>query len=180
MVLSRIIKGSITEADLKARYAEFAKETAGSEQVHARHILVEAEDTAKGIIEKLDKGGDFAELAKKNSTGPSASSGGDLGLFGKGQMVPAFEAAAFKLKKGEYTKAAVKTQFGWHIIKVEDRKSAGPPSYEEVKDTIRNELSEQAGTDYIKRLRSAAKITKFNPDGSPLNGPGEGAKPAAK
>jgi len=178
MVLSQAMKAGVSDADLKARYKTFAKEMAASQQIKASHILVENEAAAKEIIAALDKGGDFAALAKEKSTGPSSSKGGDLGYFGKGQMVPAFEAAAFKLKKGEYTKVPVKTQFGWHIIKVDDRKSADAPSFDEAKEGLRNELSEQAGTAYILRLRSSAKIARFNADGSPLKAPGEGAKPA--
>ena len=93
-----------------------------SEEVHARHILVKTEAEAKSIIDQLNKGADFAALAKKYSTDPAAASGGDLGYFSRDDMVPAFSAAAFALKPGQYTKTPVKTQFGWHVIKVVDRR----------------------------------------------------------
>jgi peptidyl-prolyl cis-trans isomerase C len=111
---------------------------AANEQIKARHILVETEDKAKGVIADLKKGGDFAALARERSTGPSASDGGKLGFFGRGQMVPAFEAAAFKLKKGAFTEIPVKTQFGWHVILVEDRKKSEAPSFEDVEKYLRN------------------------------------------
>src|ERR1700739_5083039 len=98
----------------------------GQEEVHARHILVEGEDEAKAIIEQLKGGADFAKLAKEKSKDPGAAEGGDLGYFTKDQMVPEFAEVAFKLDKGQVSEP-VKTQFGWHIIKVEARRSAPPP-----------------------------------------------------
>lgn len=170
MVLSKTITEAVSDAALKSRYKEVAEEMSGGEQVKARHILVKTEDKAKAVIADLKKGGDFTALARERSTGPSASDGGNLGFFGRGQMVPAFEAAAFKLKKGAYTETAVKTQFGWHVIMVEDRKKATVPSFEEAEQNLRNELSQEAGTAYINLLRGMAKITRFNADGSPLDG----------
>ncbi|MCH7937751.1 MAG: peptidylprolyl isomerase [Proteobacteria bacterium] len=176
MMLSKIIEKGVSDADVRSRFEKSAKERAASKQVKARHILVETENQAKAVIADLKKGGDFTALARERSTGPSASDGGDLGFFGRGQMVPAFEAAAFKLKKGAFTETPVKTQFGWHVILVEDRKKAEAPSFEDVEQFLRNELSQEAGTAYIKRLRGGAKITRFNADGSPL----EGAAPAGE
>ena len=175
VMLNRVVKEGVTDAAVKARYEAAAKDLAATEQVSARHILLKTEADAKAVIVEIDKGGDFAELAKKKSTGPSAATGGDLGFFGKGQMVPAFEKIAFSLKKGEYTKMPVKSQFGWHVIKVEDRKKADIPSFEKMGPTIRNELSQAAGIAYITSLRKGAKIVRFNADGSPK----EDAKPAA-
>ena len=168
MVLSRAIKAGVTTAALKARYEAMNKDLSGNEQIQASHILLEKEEDAQAVIQELKKGGDFAELARKKSTGPSASSGGDLGFFSRGQMVPTFEDAAFKMKKGEFTETPVKTQFGWHIIRVVDRKKIEVPSFEEMETTLRNQLSQEAGTAYITRLRSKAKITRFKADGSPL------------
>jgi len=153
MVLSKTIKEVVSDADVRSRYKKSAKERAASGQVKARHILVETEDKAKAVIADLKKGGDFAALARERSTGPSASDGGNLGFFGRGQMVPAFEAAAFKLKKGAFTETPVKTQFGWHVILVEDRKKSEVPSFEDLEQFLRNELSREAGTAYINRLR---------------------------
>lgn len=169
MMLAQVIEAGVTDAAVKARYDAVAKEGAQGEQVKASHILLKTEDDAKAVIAEIKKGGDFAELAKKKSTGPSASSGGDLGFFGKGQMVPAFEAAAFALKKGEVTDKPVKTQFGWHVIKVVDRKKQEVPSFEEMEPGLRNELSQEAGSAYIGTLRKGAKIALFKADGSPLD-----------
>ena len=170
MVLSRAMKAGVTDADVRARYETMIKGMAGNEQIQARHILLETEDAAKAVIADLKKGRDFASLARERSTGPSASEGGDLGFFAKGQMVPAFEKATFGLAKGQYTETPVKTQFGWHVIKLEDRKKASVPKFEEVEQDLRNDLSQEVGTVYVNRLRKAAKITRFNADGSPLDG----------
>ena len=134
----------------------------------ARHILVEKEDDAKAIIAALDKGADFATLAKEKSTDPAKDNGGDLGFFSREDMVPEFADAAFKLQKGEYTKTPVHSQFGWHVIKVEDRRTAAPPSFEDSKQQLTNELAREVIGAKIKDLRSGAKIEMFALDGSPL------------
>jgi peptidyl-prolyl cis-trans isomerase C len=121
MYCSDQVVESISASDVKARYDKEVAATPPEEEISARHILVEAEEEAKALITELDAGKDFAELAKEKSTGPSAGNGGDLGYFTKGRMVPEFEAAAFALEKGQYGKEPVKTQFGWHVIKVEER-----------------------------------------------------------
>lgn len=166
--LNRAIKGAETEDQLKARYQTFIKEKAEREEVHARHILVKTEAEAKAIIAELDKGADFADLANKDSIDTSAKSGGDLGYFGRDDMVKEFADAAFTLPAGQYTKTPVKTQFGWHVIKVEDRRLKAPPSFEEA----RQELSQQVARDIVeaklKELRGAAKIETFGLDGKPL------------
>ena len=110
------------------------------EEIKARHILVEAEDTAKAIIEELKGGADFVELAKEKSTGPSGPNGGDLGWFTADVMVPEFSQAAMELKPGEITLAPVKTQFGYHVILVEDRRQQTPPSFEEMKDQLTQDM----------------------------------------
>jgi peptidyl-prolyl cis-trans isomerase C len=113
----------VSDADIKARYEQEIAAVPPEEEISARHILLETEEAAKAVIAELDAGKDFAELAKEKSTGPSAAQGGDLGFFTKGRMVPEFEAAAFDaLTPGEYGKEPVKTQFGWHVIKVEERR----------------------------------------------------------
>jgi peptidyl-prolyl cis-trans isomerase C len=107
---------------VKARYEQEVAAVPPEEEISARHILLETEEEAKALITELDAGKDFAELAKEKSTGPSAGNGGDLGYLTKGRMVPEFEAAAFALTPGQYGKEPVKTQFGWHVIKVEERR----------------------------------------------------------
>jgi peptidyl-prolyl cis-trans isomerase C len=162
----QIIAKVTSDAALKAKFDKTAK-PAGEPEIEARHILVATEEEAKAIIAQLDGGADFAKLADEKST-DKAEKGGDLGWFGEKQMVPEFTAVAFKLKKGEYTKTPVKTQFGWHVIKVEDTRVGKPPTFEESKE----QLSQQAANDAIKTklddLRKSAKVEVFNLDGSPL------------
>jgi len=167
-VLQKQIEGAVTEDAMKARYETSVKDMGNSSEVHARHILVKTEDEAKKIIADLKGGADFEATAKEKSTGPSGPNGGDLGYFAKGQMVPAFEKAAFALEKGQITETAVKTQFGWHIIKVESTRKAETPTYESMKDKIRTELTQEAGSAYVGELRKAAKIERFDLDGKPL------------
>ena len=132
---------TITDEELKARYEAEIKSFPEEIEVRARHILVDDEATANEIIAALDGGADFIELAKEKSTGPSGPNGGDLGYFGRGRMVPEFEAAAFALKKGEYTKVAVKSQFGWHIIFKEDERTSQPPAFDEVREQVRQTVA---------------------------------------
>ena len=173
LMLSKTMEGTVTDAAVRARYEEEAKKLAATEQIKASHILLKTEEETKKVLALLDKGGDFAELAKKNSTGPSASDGGSLGFFGRGQMVPVFEKAAYALKAGTYTKKAVKTQFGWHVIKVDDRKRPDPPSFETMEPELRNALFQETGAALIMKLRKEAEISLFNLDGTPR-------KPASK
>ena len=168
MVLQQEMEKGVTDAALKARYEKMTASMTDKEEVHARHILVKTEDEAKKIIEELDDGADFAELAKKKSTGPSGPNGGDLGFFGKGQMVPAFEKAAFGLDKGKFTGKAVQTQFGWHVIKVEEKRKAQVPGFASVEQQLRGELTQETGTAYVSGLRNTAKVERFDLDGKPL------------
>lgn len=169
--VERAIKAGETPQRLEARYRAFLKEKPAQEQVHARHILVKTEAAAKSIIAQLEKGADFAALAKKYSTDPAASSGGDLGWFGRNDMVPAFAAAAFALKPGQYTKTPVKTEFGWHVIEVEDRRVQTPPSLAEAHDEVSQLLARDIVAAKLKELRGAAKVETFGLDGKPLPAP---------
>src|SRR5207249_5540110 len=126
-------------------------------EVRARHILVETEDEAKAVVAELKKGADFAELAKAKSKDPGSADGGDLGYFTKDQMVPEFSEVAFKLYPGQLSNP-VKTQFGWHVIKVEDRRTKQPPEFDKVKDQIEAYLARKAQTDFITKLRQSAKV----------------------
>jgi len=161
VMLSRAVEGQITDEALQKRYQALVKETADKEEIHARHILVKEEDEAKAVIAELKNGADFAELAKEESTGPSAPNGGDLGYFGPGAMVPAFDEAAAALKTGAYTEEPVQTQFGWHVIKVEDRRKAEPPSFDQVSEQLRADLVREARSTYIEDLRGKADIETF-------------------
>jgi len=160
----------ISDAELKKYYNNNKQEFMQKEAVHARHILVKDEATAKAIINELKSlHGDalkqrFIELAKSKSTGPSGKNGGDLGYFSKGQMVPAFEKAAFSMKPGEITKTPVKTQFGYHVIMVEDKKAAQTKSFAEVKPYIEQRLKMEKFKKVMQQkmdsLKAKAKIQK--------------------
>ncbi len=127
-------------------------------EFNARHILVETEDEAKAVIVMLDQGSDFSELAKEKSTGPSGSSGGKLGWFGAGQMVAPFSEAAAQLEKGEYTKEPVQTQFGWHVIILDDSRESTPPPFEDVKDRLKMLLANQQLQQHVEELKNSASI----------------------
>jgi len=147
----------ITEAELKAAYEERKAAHPGKEY-HARHILVKTEDEAKAIIAELEKGADFAELARQKSTGPTGKNGGDLGWFSPDQMVPEFGAAVQKLKKGEFSREPVKTQFGWHVILLEDMREVPPPDFESMKPELQARLQNARIDAFLKGLREKAKI----------------------
>lgn len=164
--IGREVGPQITEAALRARYDRDIAGKPGVEEVHARHILVASEDVAKKIIADLKKGGDFAALAKQHSTDPGAQNGGDLGFFKKDDMVPEFANAAFALKNGEVTPEPVKTQFGYHVIKVEERRAAPPPSFDEAKDELRQRVIQEAVTKLADAALAAAKVERMNMDGT--------------
>lgn len=167
-VLQAEMDKALTEEALKRRYDALIADEKSSTEVHARHILVKTKEEANDIIEQLQNGASFEVTAREKSTGPSATSGGDLGFFGKGQMVPEFEKAAFSLRKGKFTDTPVKTQFGWHIIKLEDRRKSEPPSFESIKQKLQTEISQETGAEYVSGLRKEAKIERFDLDGKPL------------
>ena len=165
-LLARHIEEASSEAALRERYAKLVEETRSRVEVRARHILVATEAQALEIIVDLKAGGDFATLAEERSIGPSKSKGGDLGYFGKADMVPAFADAAFALTAGDITDTPVQTQFGWHVIRVEDRRSSQPPTFEEAEEELRASLANEVATALIQGLREKGKVQKFNPDGS--------------
>ena len=154
----------VSEADIKARYEKEIAAVPPEEEISARHILLKTEEEAKAVIAELDAGKDFAELAKEKSTGPSAGQGGDLGFFTKGRMVPEFEAVAFTLKAGEYAKEPVQTQFGWHVIKVEERRESAPPAFEEVADQVRQLVMRERYGELIRTARSETAIDVLDPE----------------
>jgi peptidyl-prolyl cis-trans isomerase C len=152
-------KSATTDEAMKKVYEDASKQISGEEEVHARHILVETEDEAKAVADELKKGADFAELAKKKSKDPGASDGGDLGFFTKDQMVPEFSQAAFALEPGKMSDP-VKSQFGWHIIKVEEKRKRKAPDFEQVKTQIETYVVRKAQADYVGKLREAAKVER--------------------
>ncbi len=167
--IAKKVRAAVTDEAVKARYDQAVKDFVPGEEVRARHILVETEDGAKSIISELNRGADFAELAKTRSKDRSAAqNGGDLGYFGQKDMVPEFTAAAFALRPGEVSATPVKTQFGWHVIKVEDKRMSSIPPYEQARGVIAQNLVEQQTEKAVGELRTKAKIKRFGPDGSAL------------
>ncbi|WP_340150985.1 peptidylprolyl isomerase [uncultured Sneathiella sp.] len=153
----------VTDELLKEEYDKIVAGFTPEEQLHARHILLKTEEEANDVIKLLDEGGDFAELAKEYSTGPSGPNGGDLGFFAKGSMVPEFADAAFNLKNGEYTKAPVESQFGFHVIKAEDRRNTEPPTFEEKKPELQSKVSNLVIDKLIEELKADASIILMTP-----------------
>ena len=156
--LAEKVRAEITETAIQSAYDKFVADTASREQVTASHILVETEAEAKAVIAALQDGGDFAELAKEKSTGPSGPNGGALGTFGRGQMVPAFETAAFNLAIGSYSDTPVQTQFGWHVIKVDGKDIAPAPDLEAMRAQLANNLSTQTLGRLLEELRASQDI----------------------
>ena len=156
--IEREVSARITDDGLQAKYKEFVANNPPATEHHARHILVTSEEDAREVIAKLDEGVDFAELAKERSTGPSGAQGGDLGYFTADQMVPEFSEVAAKLEPGQYSKDPVQTQFGWHVIKVEDRRTPEPPGFEEVEPQLREKMAREAVEAIFKQLRDGATI----------------------
>ncbi len=161
-LLQSVAKEAVTEQALRAAYQDAVKQMAPAQEVRARHILVATENEARMLIVEIKKGTDFAELAKLKSKDPGAAAeGGDLGYFTKEQMVPEFSEVAFKLDKGQLSDP-VKTQFGWHIIKVEDKRSKPVPEFEAVKEQVQAHVMLKAQADLVTKLREGAKVERMD------------------
>ena len=160
--LSKYIQENIKEENLKASYNNFIADETSREEIKASHILMDTESEAIDVINMLNNGDDFAELAKNKSTGPSGPSGGDLGWFKRGQMVPPFEKAAFSLNKNEITQRPVQTQFGWHVIKIFDKRIPEAPNYENMKSKLIQDLERKIVSKKIQDLRNDALIEKLS------------------
>lgn len=157
-LLGDLAKKASTDAEMKKLYDESVAKTQPEEEVRARHILVKTEKEAQDVLAKLKGGADFEKLAREISTDPSAkSNGGDLEYFTKGQMVAEFSDAAFKLTKGQISQP-VKTQFGFHVIKVEDKRMKPVPKFEDVKDQVQAFVVRKAQAEVVMKVRSEAKI----------------------
>ncbi len=164
LYFEKVIKASVSDADARKLYDDQVKLIKPEEEVSARHILVETEEKAKELKEKVKSGGDFVALAKENSKDPgSKDDGGNLGYFGHGQMVPQFEEVVFKLAKGEVSDP-VKTQFGWHLIKIEDKRFKQPPAFDVVKDRIVQSQLLQKAQQSAVALRAKSKIEFVDPE----------------
>lgn len=175
--LRRMVEKKVTEEAVARRYERDKNTLVREKKVRARHILVKTREEAIAIMREVSQGKDFAELAREKSIGPSKAQGGDLGYFTFGGMLPAFSQMAFSLKKGEVARAPVQTQYGWHVIKVEDIQEAAPPTLAEVRDELRGKMGEELIDAEIKHLRESARIERFGMDGKPVV-PGD-APPAA-
>jgi peptidyl-prolyl cis-trans isomerase C len=156
--LAVTVREKMTDEALQQAYDTFVADEASREQITASHILVAAEEDAIAIIKNLNDGADFAEIAKEKSTGPSGPNGGELGTFGRGQMVPAFETAAFALPAGSFSATPVQTQFGWHVIKVSEKAVKPAPSFDDMRDQLVNSLSRQHLGRVIEGLRADQAI----------------------
>jgi peptidyl-prolyl cis-trans isomerase C len=168
-MLNKVVRPQVTDEAVKARYDQEYANKPGEPEVHARHILVADEATAKKIIADLKKGGDFAALSKQYSKDPGASAqGGDLGWFKKSDMVPEFADAAFAMKDNEITPAPVKTQFGWHVIQTLGHRTSTPPTFEQERDELRQKMVQEAVQKEIAQARSQVTVERFNMDGSPV------------
>lgn len=177
----KAVEPKITEAKIKERYDQLAAKFKPQDEVRARHILVKTEDEAEAVIKQLKDGADFAKVAEEKSTDKgSAKNGGDLGYFPQNAMVKPFAEAAFAMKVGDVSDKPVKTEFGYHVIKVEDKRKSAAPPLAEVRDQIVNQLGQEMTNDMIKSMEAGAKIERFNIDGTPLKtAEGKGDAPAS-
>ncbi len=160
-LLGSIAKTAVTPEAEKKVYDDAAKAQPPETEIHARHILVPTEDEAKAALARIKKGEDFAKVADEVSKDPG-SQGGDLGWFTKDKMVPEFAAAAFKLEPGQISDP-VKSEFGWHIIKLEGKRQKSFPPFDQVKDQVARYVAQKAQSDAVMKLREAAKIDRVTP-----------------
>ena len=168
-VLTKEVAPSVTDDAVKARYDKEIAGKPGAEEVHAKHILVDSEDTAKKIIADLKGGADFAALAKEYSKDlGGAKHGGDLGFFKKDEMVPEFANAAFALQPGQYSPTPVHTQFGWHVILLVERRQAEPPAFDQARDELRQKMIQEGVKTVVAKARAGVTVEKFNLNGSPM------------
>jgi peptidyl-prolyl cis-trans isomerase C len=166
--LEKYLKDKITDKTIQAEYDKFKKANKGKEEAHARHILVASEEEAKQIIKELDGGANFEKLAQEKSTGPAAKNGGDIGFFAKGEIIPEISDAAFALKPGAYTKTPVKSQFGWHVLFLQEKRERVVPELKDIEASIRTKLGQEAIETLVKGLRAKADIKNFTMDGKPV------------
>jgi peptidyl-prolyl cis-trans isomerase C len=179
-VTSRVLEGAllertavpqVTEAAIQARYARDFVGRPATEEVHARHILVGSEEEAKRLIGELNKGADFATLARRYSKDPDGTHGGDIGFFRHDQVWPGFADLAFSLKPGEIAQTPIFNEFGWHVVQVQERRSVPPPSLEQVHEAIRKDLLQEAVRRVVAEARAGLRVHKFNLGGAPMDDP---------
>jgi peptidyl-prolyl cis-trans isomerase C len=177
-LIESTVEAGLSEEALRARYETLrAAPEFKRHEVSARHILVETEEEAIALIEELQAGAEFEALAERSIEPGAGERGGDLGFFRKEQMVPAFGEAAFALEVGAITEVPVETQFGWHVIRVDDRRDR-EPSFEEVETQLRQQVARDVVTSLLEGVRAGAEVTRFAIDGSPLPEPEDEPKAA--
>ncbi len=159
--LTKIEDAATTEELIEKAYGEQYTDTKGDEEYRAAHILVKTEDEAKELVTTLEGGADFSELAKEKSTGPSGPRGGDLGWFSLGQMVPEFEQAVVALEPGTIS-TPVKTQFGWHVMKLNEKREKPKPALVEVRAQLMDSMKTKAVGDHIEKLQLTADIQRVD------------------
>lgn len=172
VLVRRFLADKVGDAQLKQHYDEMVKGMPPTVELHASHILLANQADAQAVIKQLDAGADFAKLAKEKSKDTqSGANGGDLNWFSEGDMVPEFWAAAAKLQKGQHTEQPVQSQYGWHVILLVDKRTKPVPTYDQIKDQVKNDLTQELVTAWLRDMHKTAKIQKFNPDGSPIATP---------
>ncbi len=178
-LLEKEVAPHVTDEAVKARFDKEIGNQPPVQELHARHILVEDEATAKKIIAELKKGADFAALSKQYSKDAAAvEQGGDLGYFKPTDMVAEFSTAAFALKDKEVTQTPVKTQFGWHVVQALDRRASAPPPFEQAKDQLRQQMINEEVRKVLTRARAGVPVEKFNLDGTPIRATDQIVPPA--
>lgn len=180
MFVEKRLKDKVTDKAIKEEYNKFRLENEGKVELNAKHIIVQTEAEAAQIIKELNDGAKFDDLAKQRSSGATAGAGGELGWFRREDMIPEFSDAAFKIKKGEWSKEPLKTKFGYHVIFVSDKRTREVPTFEQIKEGIRNKMVQETVADVIKGLRDKAKVELFDDNGKPLNFPAPVPKDADK
>ena len=179
-LLMKEVQPQITDQAVRVRYEKGIANKPGPEELHAKQILVDSEAQAKDIIAQLQKGADFDALAKQYSKDKAAAGGDDLGFFKKEDMVPEFAAAAFALPPGQVSQTPVHTQFGWHVIKVTERRQDKPPSFDEAKAELRQRMAQEAAEKLVAQALSDVKVERYNPDGTPIRAAEATPAPAVK
>jgi peptidyl-prolyl cis-trans isomerase C len=180
-LLEREVGPQVTDAAVKARFDKDSASQPSVQEVHARHILVDDEATAKKIIAELKKGGDFAALSKQYSKDAAAvEQGGDLGYFKATDMVPEFSSAAFALKDKEISPVPIHTQFGWHVIQTLDHRAAQPPNFEQAKDQLRQQMINEEVRKTLAQAHTDVPVEQFNLDGTPIKATDQAVPPPAK
>jgi peptidyl-prolyl cis-trans isomerase C len=180
-MLERDVGPLVTDAAVKARFDKDVGSQPAIQEVHARHILVDDEATAKKIIAELKKGGDFAALSKQYSKDAAAvEQGGDLGYFKATDMVPEFSSAAFALKDKEVSPVPIHTQFGWHVIQTLDHRAGQPPTFDQAKDQLRQQMINEQVRSTLAKARADVTVERFNLDGSPIKATDQAMPPPAK